>query len=60
MPWAFGRIFRNASEGNNVKYWQMPERNELTDVLTLSGFSEVVWKFPEETGFYQPIVIAKR
>ncbi len=35
-------------------------RSELTDVLTLSGFSEVVWKFPEETGFYQPIVIAKR
>jgi len=24
------------------------------------GCSEVEWKFPEETAFYQPIVIAKK
>ena len=24
------------------------------------GCREVVWKYPEETGFYQPIVIAKK
>lgn len=35
-------------------------RKELTDLLTANGFSEVVWKFPEETGFYQPIVIARQ
>ena len=33
-------------------------REELTNLLFASGCREVVWKFPEETGFYQPIVIA--
>ncbi len=33
-------------------------RDELTSLLTANGCSRVVWKFPEETGFYQPIVIA--
>ena len=35
-------------------------RAELTDLLISNGCSNVVWKFPEETGFYQPIVIAKK
>ena len=35
-------------------------RKELTDMLIANGFSSVLWKFPEETGFYQPIVIAKK
>ena len=29
-----------------------------TDLLLAAGCREVVWKFPEETGFYQPIVVA--
>lgn len=33
-------------------------RQELTDLLKANGCSNIVWKFPEETGFYQPIVIA--
>ena len=36
------------------------KREELTELLTDYGCSEVMWKFPEETGFYQPIVIAKK
>ena len=35
-------------------------REEITNLLLAVGFSSVVWKFPEETGFYQPIVIAKK
>ena len=35
-------------------------REELTNLLIANGCSEVVWKFPAETGFYQPIVIAKK
>lgn len=35
-------------------------RAELTDLLLCAGFGEVLWKFPEETGFYQPVVIAKK
>lgn len=34
-------------------------REEITELLSSEGCS-VDWKFPEETGFYQPIVIAKR
>jgi len=33
-------------------------RDELGLLLTSNGFKEAIWKFPEETGFYQPIVIA--
>ena len=33
-------------------------REELTEILLSGGFREVHWKFPEETGFYQPVVIA--
>lgn len=35
-------------------------REELTELLMVNGCSSVQWKFPEETGFYQPIVIAKK
>lgn len=35
-------------------------REELTNLLIANGCSEVVWKFPAETGFYQPIVIATK
>ena len=33
-------------------------RDELTELLSESGCSKVTWKFSEETGFYQPVVIA--
>lgn len=35
-------------------------REELTGLLLSGGCSEVIWKFPDETGFFQPIVIAKK
>ena len=34
-------------------------REELTNLFILNGCS-VVWMFPEETGFYQPIIIARK
>ena len=34
------------------------KREELTEHLLSCGFTKVEWKFPEETQFYQPIVIA--
>lgn len=39
--------------------YRATRREELTNLLMANGCSEVVWKFPEETGFYQPIVVAK-
>ena len=35
-------------------------REELTELLLKSGCTSVEWKFPSETGFYQPIVVAKK
>ncbi len=35
-------------------------REEITNLLLSNGCSNVVWKFTKETGFYQPIVIAKK
>ena len=35
-------------------------RTELTALLQTAGFSEVRWQMPEESGYYQPVVIARR
>ena len=40
--------------------YRATRRDELTNLLIANGCSEVAWKFPEETGFYQPIVIARK
>lgn len=40
--------------------YRATRRDELTNLLAANGCSKVEWKFPEETGFYQPIVIAKK
>ena len=40
--------------------YRATRREELTKFLTENGCNKVVWMFPEETGFYQPVVIAKK
>ena len=35
-------------------------RSELTDLLLASGCTDPVWRFPDATGYYQPIVTAKK
>lgn len=40
--------------------YRATRRDELTKQLLDHGCGEVVWKFPEETNFYQPILIAKK
>lgn len=40
--------------------YRATRRDELTNLLTAAGCSQVSWLFPEETGFYQPIVIARK
>ena len=40
--------------------YRATRREELTELLLAAGCREVVWKFPEETAFYQPIVMAKK
>ena len=40
--------------------YRAARREELKKMLLDGGCSEAVWKFPEETGFYQPIIIARK
>ena len=40
--------------------YRATRREEMTNLLLASGCSEVVWAFPEETGFYQPIVVGRK
>jgi len=40
--------------------YRATRRQEITDLLLQSGFGCVEWKFPQESGFYQPIVVAKK
>ena len=40
--------------------YRATRRGEITDLLLASGCSDVKWLFPEETGFYQPIVVARK
>lgn len=40
--------------------YRATRREELTKLLTEKGCSKVLWLFPEETGFYQPVVVARK
>lgn len=40
--------------------YRATRREELTRLLRDEGCREVAWKAPEETGFYQPIVVARK
>jgi glycine/sarcosine N-methyltransferase len=39
-------------------FYRALRRETLTQALSQAGFSQVSWLMPEESGFYQPIVIA--
>ncbi|MPZ83557.1 MAG: methyltransferase domain-containing protein [Actinophytocola sp.] len=34
-------------------------RDELTAALSTAGFADVRWLFPDESGYYQPVVVAQ-
>ncbi len=40
--------------------YRATRREELTALFIANSCKEVIWLFPEETGFYQPIVIARK
>ena len=40
--------------------YRATRREEITELLQGCGCQTVAWLFPEETGFYQPIVVAKK
>lgn len=40
--------------------YRATRREELTNLLLAAGCSSVEWKMPQESGFYQPILIARK
>ena len=40
--------------------YRAAHRDEITAVLTACGCTDVRWLFPDDSGFYQPIVIARK
>ena len=40
--------------------YRATRREELTNLFIANGCRSVHWLFPEETGFYQPIVVARK
>lgn len=40
--------------------YRATRREELTDLFVKNGCSRVDWLFPEDTGFYQPIIVARK
>lgn len=40
--------------------YRATHRQELTDLLLAHGGEGVSWLMPDETGFYQPIVVARK
>ena len=40
--------------------YRATRRAEITDLLLAGGCTEVKWLFPEETDFYQPVVVARK
>jgi len=47
------------TECRNSKYRAI-KRAELSKFLKAAGLSSITWHMPEETGYYQPIVTAKK
>ncbi|MFJ7736699.1 class I SAM-dependent DNA methyltransferase [Lysinibacillus sp. NPDC097287] len=35
-------------------------REEINNMLNVIGFTDVEWRFPEDTGYYQPIMTARK
>jgi len=54
-------ITREASSGwsnfHGASVYRAVLREEITAILASSGFANIRWLFPQESGFYQPIVI---
>ena len=40
--------------------YRATRREELTRLFNENGCKEVFWLFPEETGFYQPVIVARK
>ncbi|QPP07828.1 class I SAM-dependent methyltransferase [Streptomyces bathyalis] len=45
-------------EAHRTTYWALG-RDRLAGLAALSGFVDVEWRMPQETGFFQPLLVAR-
>ncbi len=57
-------IVRQENEGWNTTHrvtkYRAIQRKEMDEALLQAGFKDVAWHMPEDTGYYQPIVTARK
>jgi glycine/sarcosine N-methyltransferase len=57
-------ITRKLADGwrcdHHIGLYRAPPRAELTAALPAAGLAEVRWLTPAETGYHQPIVLARK
>ena len=46
--------------GKFICEYRATRREELTRMLLAAGCRDVTWKFPDETDYYQPILVARK
>jgi SAM-dependent methyltransferase len=51
-----GDEWQTLTSVSDLRAWQ---RSEVSSAMTRAGFSDIRWYMPDESGFYQPIVIAR-
>jgi len=44
----------------NKTMYRALQRSELSSFLTSAGFSDITWLMPEQSSYYQPVVIARK
>ena len=52
-----GDTWRTKSYQTHLRAWQ---REDINRILSENGFKAIAWQMPEESGFYQPIVTARK
>jgi glycine/sarcosine N-methyltransferase len=52
-----GDTWRTKSYQTQLRAWQ---HEDINRILAESGFEAIAWQMPEESGFYQPIVTARK
>lgn len=47
-----------ARQGCRTTYWALGQ-DRLTGLVADAGFAGPVWRMPQETGFFQPLLLAR-
>ncbi len=54
------QVNRQWDTAERITEYRALKREELTKFLLKTGFSDITWQMPEQTGYYQPVVTARK